>query len=1188
MKKRVTFLAVVLLFAALTAANSTVAVTSLFGSNMVLQRDKPVPVWGTAAPSKTITVTYNSQTKTTTSDAQGNWKLTLDAMAAKTSGSNFTVNEAGANTLTFSNVVVGDVWVCSGQSNMAFSLSGCNRQTEDVNTANYPGIRHIWVPLLNTDVPQKTFSSSWSVCSPSTAAGFSAVAFYFGRKIYTDQSLSIPIGLIASTVGGTCIDPWLAPEGGTDIPVIAPIYSQSIMPWGPFCLFNGMIYPLAPFPVKGGIWYQGESMETTKQSDDSYYLKEKALIQGWKRLWGMDEFPFYIVQIANYGNLPTGDTPDAVPASTWADIRVQQTNALGLPHTGMAVTIDVGEQLDIHPKDKQDVGNRLAYWALKNDYGRSTIVPSGPILKDATVSGNKIICTFDYVGDRLMVGLKTPYQPTAEVVAGTLTRFSIAGATGSWYAGNATIVGNTVEVTSPSVASPRKVAYACWQNPAGANLYNKVTLDGAADGLPASPFYVGDASATGHVTVTASAGAGGSISPAGATTYLKRMTALYTITPDSGYYIQDVKVDNVSIGAAVKTYTFDPLYVSHTISATFVATTAPNYTVAASSNAGGSISPSGSISVAQGGSQSFSIIPSAGCIISSVTVDSKAMGARSGVTFGDVRTNHTISATFACGVTASASFGGSVTPSGTTYVPYGSNQTYAITPLTGYSISDVKADGVSVGVQTSYTFTNVTTNHTISASFSGGAGGVGSIPQTGQIIFSAIASSITSDGSWSTNYPTVQSLAKIGTPTLETINNRKWEKNVNVEGDGYRFGNSYSSSIACTGATIVAAVKPTRMPGDTGNWRSVVDVFYDRLVLGVMNDTGKVCVRRNGSLELSATAIPDGQMTIVSLVVGTDGSYNVYLNGGATSVLTGGSTGANSFISIVPGVTGGAGGYGTYINVGRNNPDGWTTFNGNIGDVFLYKTALTLSERGQLEQYIANKLTDYAITASAGTGGSISPLGTVIVQSGTNQAFTIAPSVGYAIANVVVDSVSKGAISSFTFTSVSASHTISTTFSALTYTIDASAGTGGSIAPSGTITKNYGTSQAFTIASNPGYAIVDVVVDGVSKGAISTWTFSSITANHTISATFMKPVGLNNKAALTDDKLIGRVVKIWGKVKNDSRPTSFTIDDGYGAPITVQINGVTLPVDFGIEKMAVIVGILDEGKTVQAQDIDIP
>ena len=1190
MTRKVSILAVALLFTGLTVARATVSVTSLYSSNMVLQRNKPVPVWGRASANKTITVIYNGQTKTTTSDAQGNWLLYLDAMAAKTTGSNMTVNEAGANTLTFTNVVVGDVWICSGQSNMAFSLSGCNRQS-DIDAANYPGIRHFWVPLVTSSDPQRTVTGSWTVCSPSTAAGFSAVAFYFGRKIYTDQSSAIPIGLVASTVGGTCIDPWLAQEGETDISVLSPLYSQSVMPWGPFSLANGMIHPLAPLACKGAIWYQGENRETTSQSNDSYYLKEKGLQQGWKRLCGLDDFALYIVLLANWGTPNTSVTPDSIPAATWADTRIQQVNVVGLPHAGIGSALDVGNPDDIHPTDKLDVGERLAYWALKNDYGR-TIVPSGPILNNVTISGSTLICSFDYVGDKLMVGSKTPYLPTTEVIGGTLTNFSIAGASGSWYAATATInADNTITVSSPSVTTPRKVAYACWQSPNGPNLYNKVTLSGVSDGLPANPFYVDDATA--KYTVTATAGAGGSISPTGTTTYLKRKTALYTITPDSGYYIQNVTVDSVSVGA-VKYYTFDPLYANHTINATF-ASSAPTFTVTSSSSSGGSISPLGAQTVTQGGSKTFTITPNSGCQIASVTVDGGAMGKRASFTFSDVRANHTISATFACTITSSANFGGTISPSGPITVNYSSNQTFTIAPLSGYSISSVVVDGVGVGAVSSYTFTNVITNHTISASFSGGTGGVGSIPQTSQIIFSALASSLPSSGnisSWSTNYPSGQSLAIIGSPSAETINGRKWEKNVNVDGDGFRFGGSYSSSIACTGASIVAAVRPARITGDSGNWRSIVDVFYDRMVLGLTNDGGLVNVRRNGSLDFSSSAVPDGQMTILSLVVQSTGTYKVWANG----TLMMNNTSTSDMTALVPGVTGGAGGYGTYINVGRNNPDGWTTFNGNIGDVFLYKTALTDAERGQLEQYIGNKLSDYTITASAGAGGSISPPGATTLPSGSNQTYTITPNTGYNISGVSVDGVNQGAISSYTFSNLSASHTISATFSQITYTIAASAGANGSISPSGAVSVNHGTNRAFTITPNAGYAIAGLKVDSAPVTPSVSYTFSNVTANHTIAATFAKPVGMNNKAALTDVNVPGRPIKIWGKIKSVNGSTFVMSGYTYKDEITkvavvvdvnVSVNNAVLPTGFGVDKFVTVTGVMGSDRTVQAQQITV-
>jgi len=554
-------------------ASATVAVAPPYANDMVLQRGKPVPVAGTAAANKSITVAFNTQSKTTTSDAQGRWRITLDPMVAKATGGNLTATETGANTVTLSNVVVGDVWICSGQSNMDMVLGSCNRQV-DIDSANYPVLRQFRAPLVQSETALQTVSGTWTVCSPGTAANFSAVAFYFGRKICQDQASAIPIGLYLASVGGTTIDPWLAPEGATDIPVLAPLYSQPVMPSGPFRLFNGMVYPYAPLPAKGMIWYQGENAQSTTQSADSYYLKMKALAQGYQRMLGVDDFAFYFVQLAYWGQQQTSPEPVLVSGGWDADTRIQQARAMALPHSGMASAMDVGSSLDgdqiwdgWHPKDKFDVGERLALWALKNDYGRPIATASGPVLRDVTVAGSTLVCSFDHVGNGLMVGSKTEYLPTAEVVGGALDKFSIAGATGAWYDATATIVGNTVVVSSPSVSAPRKVAYACWQNPVGANLYNKVTLDGVSNGLPASPFYIDDVTAK-H-TVTASAGPGGTISPAGATTFLKRATTRYTIAPDPGKFILNVTVDGISVGAP-QPYTFDPLDSKPTTHTTFL------------------------------------------------------------------------------------------------------------------------------------------------------------------------------------------------------------------------------------------------------------------------------------------------------------------------------------------------------------------------------------------------------------------------------------------------------------------------------------------------------------------------------------------------------------------------------------------------------------------------------------------
>lgn len=685
------------------SAWGTVAITPLYGNNMVIQRDKPFPVRGTAAPNKTITVTYNNQTNNTTSDAQGRWQLTLPAMGAKTNGANFIIAEAGGNTVTLANVVVGDVWLCSGQSNMAMSLGSCNRQT-DIDAASYPGLRHFWVPLANTAVPSTNLTGSWSVCAPGTAGGFSAAAFYFARKIYQEQNANVPIGLVVSSVGGTRIDPWLAPEGCADIPVLAPLFSQTIANYGPFSLFNGMIHPLTPYPIKGAIWYQGENSETTVQSADSYFLKMKALAQGWKWFFGADDFPFYFVQIASYGTQPSSATPVLSSGSWDADTRLQQANAMALSHAGMASAIDIGESADMHPKDKLDVGERLALWALKNDYGQTNLVASGPILKDATVSGSKAICTFDSIGSGLMVGVKKFYQPTYETNS-PLALFSIAGPDGVWHWATATIVGDTVELSSPSVSTPRKIAYACWQNPLGANLYNR-------EGLPASPFYVDDLAV--DFTITASVGAGGSISPAGASTYLKRKSAIYVITPEPGSYIQDVQVDGVSVGS-VTSYTFDPLYADHTIFATFT-NAPPEFTVAAAAGMGGVISPVGLVRVAQGGAQSFSITPNPGCLLS-LAVDGKPVGARGSFSFVDVRANHSLQAAFLCTIKASAGAGGKISPSGTLLVPAGTNQTFSITPNPYYEVYNVQLDGAPQGPLASLTLSNIAASHTIGVGF---------------------------------------------------------------------------------------------------------------------------------------------------------------------------------------------------------------------------------------------------------------------------------------------------------------------------------------------------------------------------------------------------------------------------------------------------------------------------------------
>ena len=915
------------------SARAEVKMPAVFGEHMILQRGKPVPVYGSAAAGEKISVTFHGQSLTTTADARGNWQLKLAAMSAESGGQPLTVR--GTNSLTFNDVLVGDVWLCSGQSNMDMRLGGCERPA-DVAGADFPGIRQFSAP-----------TGAWKVCTPASAAEFSGVAYYFARKIYQDQRAQIPIGLMLAAVGGTKIDLWLAPDGLIDIPVLHPLYRQTGVPGGPFSLFEKLVKPLVPYGIRGAIWYQGENSELAAQSPDSYYLKMKALALGWQRVWAMDEFAFYPVIIANWGELPKGPAPEMFKGGWDADTRLQQANAIDLPHAGCASAIDIGDSSmgdkiwqGWHPKDKLDVGERLALWALKNDYGRPQLEASGPTLREVGIAGATVICTFDHLGKGLMVGEKKWYEPTRERVGGKLQCFVIAGADGVWHAADAAIKGATVVLSSEQVAAPRKVSYACWQNPEGCNLYNK-------EGLPAAPFHVEDV--TRNLSISAAAGDGGEISPSGNRNYPQRLTALYHITPKAGYFIQDVKVDGVSVGS-VKSYTFDPLTANHTLAASF-AKTAPKYTITASASGGGTLTPAAAVGVAQGDASTFTIAANGDNQVA-VTVDGVCLGARSQVIFNDVRCNHTLAVAFSGIIKATAGYGGTITPDGTLPVTYGASQPFTIAPLPGYAIAGLKVDGGNVATTHSYTFSKVTASHTIAASFvkTVKSPHAGVVPKPERLLIACRAGALPATGeltSWPSDLGDGKPLKSVGAPALETIDGHRYAKVSFETGDGFSTG-PYTSPIACDGASIVVVAKPLRNGASSG-WTSIVDVFYDRLVLGIRNDSGLVCVRRNGGVDTGGKSIPDGQITILSLIVQADGSYKVFANG--SEVMS--NISKNPLTSLAPGV---AGPFATSITVGRNAPDGWSAFNGSIGDVFVYKSALSDTERQQLEACIAGSL----------------------------------------------------------------------------------------------------------------------------------------------------------------------------------------------------------------------------------------
>lgn len=509
-----TILMVVFLVASFVLAE--VRLPGFFGDNMVLQRDCQVPVWGWADKGETVMVEFAGQKETAKAGDDGRWMVNLKAMKAMVEPMSLVVSTAGKK-LTLNNVVVGDVWICSGQSNMEFTQNGSLKSGEESKTADLPLIRHIKFGRAQSGDLKSDISGNWVVCSPGSVGGFTAVGFYFARDLY--KELNVPIGLIGSNWGGTRVEPWTPAFAFKKIPELQQISDQldakdpatevgkanyrkqiaELKKWAadaeksvdagerpsdmpnvtgkesqqdPTRIYNSMINPIVPYGIRGAIWYQGES---NGSEGDSYFFKKKALITGWRELWGYD-FPFYFVQLANFGG--ANNNPEG--GDGYAKVREAQRRTLTIPKTGMAVIIDIGEAHDIHPKNKQDVGKRLALWALANEYGKD-LVYSGPLYKDMKIDGNKIKILFDNVGSGLMVGEKTGLEPTKELKDGKLQRFAVAGEDKKWVWADAVIDGNMVVVSSSEVEKPVAVRYAFSHNPDGRNLYNK-------EGLPASPF----------------------------------------------------------------------------------------------------------------------------------------------------------------------------------------------------------------------------------------------------------------------------------------------------------------------------------------------------------------------------------------------------------------------------------------------------------------------------------------------------------------------------------------------------------------------------------------------------------------------------------------------------------------------------------------------------------------------------
>ena len=444
-------------------AQATVRLPALVGAHMVLQRDRPVPVWGWAAPGEAVTVAFEGRTYAATTDSTGRWQATLPPQPA---GGPHTLMVKGQNTIELTDVLVGDVWLASGQSNMQFKVKDRNpggyqpvqNADQEIAAANFPNIRFFTVSQKAAAQPEAELAGAgWQVCGPATVADFSAVAYFFSRDLH--QQYKVPMGVIVSSWGGTPAEAWVSAEGLKKLPgsAVQPMVKEPQN--APSALYNGMIAPLLPYAIKGVIWYQGES---NVGRAPQYRALFPGLIADWRTRWGY-QLPFLFVQLANF--LPA--LPE-LSESDWAELREAQASALVLPGTGMATAIDVGEAEDIHPHNKQAVGRRLALAARHVAYGDETVVYSGPTLASMAVTGPALRLKFDHRGTGLVAK------------DGSLRGFAVAGADHKFYWATAQVQGNEVVVKSAPVPAPVAVRYDWADNPNG-NLTNR-------EGLPAVPF----------------------------------------------------------------------------------------------------------------------------------------------------------------------------------------------------------------------------------------------------------------------------------------------------------------------------------------------------------------------------------------------------------------------------------------------------------------------------------------------------------------------------------------------------------------------------------------------------------------------------------------------------------------------------------------------------------------------------
>ncbi len=472
--------------------HGAVKLPALISDHLVLQAGMPVRIWGTADPGEAVKVEFQGQSVATAARADGKWEAWLRPLAAAGP------LEMAINNLVVRDVLVGEVWLGSGQSNMEWILQNTRDGAAEVAAANYPLIRVFHVKKVVADQPASDVEAKWEVCTPATMPRFSAVEYFFGRHL--QQALHVPMGLIESDWGGTPAQSWISKEALAaepslnfiteawqktleNYPAAKQKFDAALAAWNenvakakaenrnppprpplpqgpghpntPAGLYNAMIAPLTPYAIRGVIWYQGES-NASEAHAYKYRRLFGGMIQDWRNRWGQGDFPFLFVQLANFKS-----------NQWWPVVRESQTETLRLRNTGMAVTIDIGESGDIHPKNKQDVGKRLALAALHTAYGKA-VEYSGPVFQQATPQGNAMRVYFSHADGMQARG------------GGAIAGFTIAGADGNFVPAEAQIEGDTIVVSSTQVAAPAAVRYA-WADDPVSNLVNQ-------SGLPAGPF----------------------------------------------------------------------------------------------------------------------------------------------------------------------------------------------------------------------------------------------------------------------------------------------------------------------------------------------------------------------------------------------------------------------------------------------------------------------------------------------------------------------------------------------------------------------------------------------------------------------------------------------------------------------------------------------------------------------------